>query len=191
MLLNNTADLAFLPNDTNTLHLTIIPLLKENIIVAIRRDCDGVEKLMTYALTYEDVVNRNAPKEKIITDMSIFHGIEFIYSPPNSYTYKKKKLIFGEFDSNSFINTNSLNQRLNYSLMQSGFGALLTTDADVSTMPENDKCVYFALKNPEAHQYFSVAHAKTADSPSYKLVCEFIKIAEDFFNCKHPLKKIL
>ena len=54
-----------------------------------------------------------------------------------------------------------------------------------------ENCIYFALQNPAAKQSFSIAHGKTADSPAYKLVNEFINTAIEFFDCENPLKKIL
>lgn len=191
MLAKNTADLVFSPTEENTPGFTIIPLLEENLVVAVRRDFEGVEPLLPYALSYDDVINRNFPDQKLIRDMTVFRGIEFIYSPPGSNSYKKRRLIFGESGSSAYINTSQPNQRLNYNLMQCGFGAFLTTDADVATMPSNENCIYFALQSPAAKQTFSIAHGKAADSPAFKLVDEFINTAKEFFDCENPLKKIM
>lgn len=191
MLTKSTADLVFIPTEESAPGFTVIPLLEENLVVAVRRDFDGVQSLLPCSLSYDDVISRNFPENKQLKDMTVFRGIDFIYSPPDSNIFKKRKLIFGESSSSPYINTHSPNQRLNYNLMQSGFGALLTTDADVATMPPNDNCVYFALQNPAAKQTFSIAHGKVADSPTYKLVTAFIQTAVEFFDCENPLKKIM
>ena len=190
-LSNGTADLAFLPNENSAPGFTTIPLLEENLIVAVRRDCKSAEHLLTYALSYEDIICRNYPDEKKISDMSVFHGVEFTYSPPNSAIFKKRKMIFGSADSSTYINTTTVNPRLHYNLMNSGFGAFLTTDADISTMPPSDKCMYFALKTPDANQIFSIAYAPLENSHTRKLVTEFINTAKEFFSCDNPLKKIM
>lgn len=192
LLTNKTADLIFIPTEGSAPGFMTIPLLEENLIIAVRKDFRGVEGLLPYALSYDEVISRNFPQEKQIKDMSLFHGLEFIYSPPDSNTFKKQKLIFGESNfSSRYISPKNLSQKLNYNLMRSGFGALLTTDADVATMQRSENCIYFALQNPAAKQSFSIAHGKTADSPAYKLVNEFINTAIEFFDCENPLKKIL
>lgn len=191
MLAKGTADLAFTPTEESVPGFTVVPLLVENLVVAVRQDFDGIAALIPFALTYEDVQNRDFPKEKRITDMSVFRGIDFIYTPPDSNIFRKRKLIFGDSSSVPFINVNQLNQRLNYNLMRSGFGALLTTDADVATMPPDKACIYFALHSPAAKQNFSIAHGKLPDDPTFTLVEEFIRTAREFFNCDNPLKKLI
>ena len=191
MLAKGTADLVFVPTEESAPGFTIIPLLVENLVVAVRRDFDGIHPLLPFALTYEDVLNRDFSEEKQIRDMSVFRGIDFIYAPPDSNIFRKRKLIFGDSGSAPFINVNQLNQRLNYNLMRSGFGAFLTTDADVATMPPDENCIYFALHSPAAKQSFSIAHGKHPDAPTYKLVEEFIRTAKAFFNCENPLKNFM
>lgn len=190
MLTKSTADLAFLPTEESAPGFVTVPLLEENLVVAVRRDFDGVQHLLPYALSYDEVISRKIPEEKQIRDMEVFRGVDFFYSPPDSNIFKKRKLIFGESESYPYINTSSPNQRINYNLMQCGFGAMLTTDADVATMSPNEKCVYFALKNPAAKQSFSIAHGKAADSPTYRLVNEFVETAKEYFDCENPLEKI-
>lgn len=191
LLTNNTADLVFLPTEGDVPGFTIIPLIKENLVIAVSKDFTQTKHLHEYGLSYYDILNKNIPEEKKISDMNLFRGIDFIYSSPDSNIYKKRKLIFGEIDSSSYINTAPQNQRLDYNLMRSGFGALLTTDADIITTSPDDSCIYFALKNPIAKQNFCIAHTKAPDSPTYKIVNEFVKIAESFFDCENPLKKII
>ncbi len=60
---------------------------------------------------------------------------------------------------------------------------------DMQEIKEN--CIYFALHRPAEKQSFSIAHGKTSDSPTFKLVNEFIRTAKDFFNCENPLKQLL
>lgn len=189
-LANDTADIVFMPTESDAQGFFTVPLLEENIIVALRKDFKDAQSLYPYALSYDDVVNRNYPIEKKIEDMSIFHGIEFIYSPPKSRVFKKKKILFGDTYSSHFVGVSSPNQRLNYNLMLSGFGAFLTTDSAVATMPDNDECMYFVLENPDAKQHFSLAYSATEDSSSHKLICEFVNTAKEFFDCENPLLKL-
>jgi len=180
LLTNNTADLVFIPTEESVPGFTVIPLLEENIVVATRKSLPGIQPLLPYALSYSDILHRNIPAEKQIEDITFFQGIDFIYSPPGSNIFKKRRLIFGASESTPHISIATLSQIFNYNLMQSGFGAMLTTDADVATMLPNDNCIYFALKNPAAKQYFSIAHGKVTDSPNYRLVQAFVDTAVTF-----------
>lgn len=189
-LANDTADIIFMPTENDAPGFFTVPLMEENIIVALRRDYKCADNLYPYALSYDDVVSRNYSSEKKIEDMSIFHSIEFIYSPPKSRVFKKKKMLFGDTDSAHLVGVSSPNQRLNYNLMLSGFGAFLTTDSAVAIMSDNDKCMYFVLENPNAKQHFSLAYSATEYSPSYKLICEFVNTVKEFFDCDNPLLKL-
>ena len=191
MLANNTADLIFIANETNAPGFTVVPLIHENMIVAVRKDFRGISHILNHALSYDDILNKTIPEEKMIADMSVFHGIDFIYSTPNSNVYKKRKLIFSDTTSYPSINTSSQNQRLDYNLMRSSFGALLTTDADIVTTPKDENLIYFALKNPSVKQSFCIAHSKTPDSVQYNIIDAFVKTAVALFDCENPLKKIL
>lgn len=191
MLTKNTADLAFMPTEKNLKGFKVVPILKENLIVAVRKDFKGTEKLLPYSMSYHDIISRKYPPEKIVHDMSVFNGIEFIYNPRNSNIFKKRKLIFGDTGSEGPVSASTAHQRLNYNLMQSGFGAFLTTDADIATMPPTDECMYFALESPVARQNFSIVYSTSPQSPSYKFICEFVNIAKDFFDCESPLEKII
>lgn len=188
LLTNNTADLIFIPTETSVYEFTVIPLIQENLIVAVRKDFKDISHILNYALSYDDILNRNFPEEKILTDMSVFHGVDFVYSSPTSNLYKKRKLIFNDTTSYPSINTSLQNQRLDYNLMRSSFGALLTTDADIVTTQKDDNIVFFALKNPRAKQSFCIAHSKTPASPQYEIINKFIKTAVELFDCENPLK---
>lgn len=191
MLTNNTADLIFTPTEATATDFTVIPIIHENLIVAVRKDYKSISHILDKALSYNDILNKNLPEEKKITDMSVFHGVDFVYSSPDSNIYKKRKLIFSDTNSYPSINTSSQNQKLDYNLMRSSFGALLTTDADIATMPNDDNLIFFALKSSSAKQSFCIAHSKTPDSPQYKIIDDFIKTAVDIFDCENPLEKLL
>lgn len=187
MLEKQVVDLVFIYTDTGLDDVVTKPLFEEKFSVAIRKDYPGAEELIKHALSYNELVECCYPAEKAIDDMALFHGIEFIYSPPNSNIYKKRKLVFAESEIETHITSSIGRQLLDYNLMYSGFGALFTTDAVIATMPEYEECMYFALGNPQARRNFSMCFRKNDDSPSAKIVHEFANVAKELFSMENPI----
>ena len=191
LLEKESADLIFIPTDTAPEHFTTVTLFEEKFVVAISKAYPGSEYLCEHAVTHTEIVNRNYTKEKEITDMSLFQGIEFIYSPPNTNIYKKRKLLFGNPDITPYITSSADRQQLNYNLMQAGFGAFLTTDANITTMPASSGCMYFVLRAPAAKRNFCIVYSAKETSHSFNIVSEFVAIAKELFLCDNPLKQLL
>lgn len=187
MLHKNIVDLIFVSGDENFSDTETSVLFIENFIIAMRQDCPGAEKLTPYALTYREIVSRCFPSEKAISDMSLFSGIEFVYTNLQSGTFKKRKMLFGEKDITPHITTNLARQQISFNLMYSGFGAFFTTDAVIATMPEKKNCIYFAIKNENAKQNFSICYSSDITLLSYKIASEFTKTAKKLFDIENPL----
>ena len=185
-----TADLIFISGAQASEDYCTVALLEEKFVVAMPRSM-VTQSLLPYALNHEEIVSGKYDRNKAITDMSLFHEIEFIYSPPNTNIQKKRKLLFGKSDLFPYITSNASRQQLNYNLMCSGFGALFTTDANIATMPPNSKCVYFILANPAVKQNFSIVYPQKDKVSSYRIVAQFVDTAKDMFLCKKPLKQLI
>ena len=185
-LQKETADLVFTSGGTPPEDCCAVELFVEKFVVAMPPHM-ATEALLPYALSHDELVNDNYAKRKEVTDLSLFHGIEFIYGPPNTNIQKKRTLLFGKSDISPYITSNSGNQKFNFNLMCSGFGALLTTDANIATMPADSKCVYFVLGGPAAKQSFSIAYPKNG---SWHTVSEFITTAKTLFSCDKPLLQL-
>lgn len=186
LLEKRTVDLIFTSNDTAGHDFVTEPLFEERCIIAIKGDYDGIDHLRPYSISYAETVSRSYPPEKAISDLSLFSGVEFIYAPPNSNLYKKRKMFFGESGLSRHVTSNTGRYQLNYNLMLSGFGALFTTDTALATTPPAENCLYFALNSPEATQNFSIVHATTSDLPSRRLIDEFIEISKKLFEGMNP-----
>lgn len=191
MLGDKTADIVFLPSEHSAPGYKIIPLLKEKFIIAIRKDYSNIARLSQYAFSYNEIIAENYPDEKQIKDISVFKNMEFVYCPPNSNIYSKRRLILKDMGISPYINTSSASPHLHYNMMLSGVGAFLTTNADLAVLPPTDKCYFFVLDIPDAVQTFSLAYDSTETSPAYRLKKEFIKTAKEFFDCENPLQKII
>lgn len=191
LLDKKTADLVFIPTDTFPEHFTAVTLFEEKFVVAVSSDYPICEHLREYATTQIEILNGTYAKDKEITDMSMFQGIEFIYSPPNTNIHKKRKILFGNPDITPYITSSADRQQLNYNLMLAGFGAFLTTDANIATMPPSSGCMYFVLSTPAAKRNFCIVHADKDDSHSFKIINEFVATAKELFLCDNPLKQLL
>ena len=113
--------------------------------------------------------------------MSLFSGIEFVYSPPYSNTYKVKTRLFGDRGTVPHITSSALNLQLNFNLAEAGFGAFFSTDAAIATLPPSDDCAYFIVEATDVTQSFNIVHNKDESSHSFRLIREFVNTALDIF----------
>lgn len=179
LLLSESVDLLFSsePKPAEEYHEYV--LLEERFVVAIPRD-KVPERLLPFAMTRDEVLCANYDESKMVSDLSLFHGVEFVYTPPQTTIQKKRKLLFGKEDLNPYITSNTQRQQLNFNLMRAGFGALLTTDMNVATMQPDDSYALFAIGGPYAKQNLSVV-TKPDSTP---IAEKFVDIARTIF--EHP-----
>ena len=184
----NLADLAFISTDTVPEGYHAVTLLNQTFVVVMPKGFPGSEHLLPFCLSHDQVISGDYDRSKRIRDMHLFSGIEFIYSAPDSAIYKKRRNLFGKSDMTPYITASSGRQQLNYNLMRSGFGAFLTTDANIATMPASPDCLYFVLDDPAARQDFSiVCPAAEEERP---VVQDFIGDAIALFHRLHPLEQL-
>ena len=187
LLEKNNADIIFTTGERNISDFTTSTLFDERFVVAMRKDFLNSKKLTPYALTYNEIITRNYPSEKTISDTSLFKDIEFVYSPPNTNIFKKRKSVFGSSKTGAHITSSSGRYQLNYNLMLAGFGALFTTDCAIATMPQSTNCVYFAFNSLVGKQSFCISHSDNNNLISRKIIHEFINTAKDLFTIDNPL----
>ena len=187
LLSSGAADLIFISEENESGAYKSETLFTERCIVAVGRDYKSAQKLSDRALNYTQIINRSYTKEDEISDISLFSGIDFIYNPPRSNMYKKRRLLLGDLGVSNHITTNSAKLQLNYNLMRAGFGALFTTDTAIATMPKTDDCLYFVLDNPEATRGFAVVYNSEKDGATGRIVTEFVNTAKSLFAVQNPL----
>ena len=123
---------------------TAVPLLQERFVVAVPQQAE-TEALHPYLLNHRDLVEGNYSEDRVLHNRDLLRGMEFVYMPPGTATYKKRRLLLGDSDIAPYVVTSKGSQQLNYNLMLAGLGAFLTTDANVATVPYGDRCRYIAL----------------------------------------------
>lgn len=183
----NMADLVFISTDSVPSGYRSVTLLNQTFVVVMPKGFPGSELLFPYALTHDQVISGKYDGNHRIRDMHLFQGIEFIYTAPNSAIFKKRRNLFGKSDMTPYITASAGRQQLNYNLMRSGFGAFLTTDANIATMPPDPDCLYFVLDDPAARQDFSIVCPPSGDRP---IAEDFITDAIALFHVSHPLAQL-
>lgn len=191
MLDKEMADLVFISAETIPNDYEEAVLFQEQLVIAIPSENPICKDLTAFAVTHEDLVGGSYPPDKKITDMSVFRGTEFIYSPPNTNIQKKRKLLFGKSDFTPYVTYNAGRQQLNYNLMLAGFGAFLTTDANIATMPPSANCTYFVLGGPASGPNFSIVWSSKEEYDAVSARQAFIEHAIRYYNDPQPLKKLL
>lgn len=188
LLEKEMADMILIRTDVIPGEYAAAELFAERLVVAMPLGHPGSEQLSEYAVSYEELISGTCQKQ--VTDMSVFQGVEFLYTPPNTNLYKKGRLLFGKSDIIPFITANAGRQQLDYNLMKAGFGALLTTDANIATMPASDRCMYFVLGGKEAEQSFSIVYPRQERGSTGEIRDVFVSVAKELFRCENPLKEL-
>lgn len=181
-----TADLIFVSGGEAPDSCCSVELFTEKFVVAMPPHM-VTDALRPYALCHRDLIAGDYGKDREVTRLELFRGIEFVYSPPNTNIQKKRSILFGKSDISPYITSNAGRQQFNFNLMCSGFGALLTTDANIATMPADANCVYFVLGDATARQSFSIAYGQNA---SEHILREFVSTAKALFAGDDPLSRL-
>ena len=181
MLKKEECDLIFTSADFKDDTFSVIPLFNESFAVMMRNDTVP-QCLERYILSHREITNHSYTKEKIVTDLTLFNNVEFVYSPPYSNTCKIKTRLFGDRGSVPHITSNALNIGLNFNLAEAGFGAFFSTDAVIATFPPSENCAYFAIEVPDMTQSFNIVYNKNESSHPNRLIKEFVNTAADIFN---------
>ena len=180
LLKNETADIIFTTESSEEYRSTV--LLEEHFVVAMPHNMVTPE-LMPYALSYEQLFESGV---KAVDDLSLFHDIEFVYTPPKTAIQKKRKILFGRDELPHYITSNATRHQFNYNLMCAGFGALLTTDANLATMPPSDDFCLFVLSDANARQNFSIVSLDDS-----LLSQKFTELALEIVNKSKSIKELL
>lgn len=182
LLLDETVDMVF-SSETAPAECKGHVLLEERFVVAIPRHLVP-ERLQPFAITRGEVLSAAYDESKMVSDLSLFHGVEFVYTPPQTTVQKKRKLLFGKEDLNPYITSNTQRQQFNFNLMRAGFGALLTTDMNLATMHPDNSYALFAIGGPYAKQNLSVV----TKADSKPITDKFVDLALALFEKNQSVK---
>ena len=175
----DTVDMVFMPTESVPSPYESVSLLNARLTVVLRRDTPEAERLKPYTVSYQELLSRSYDKSRMLSNMSMLNGIEFVYSPPKTSFYKKRRLLFGGSESESYVISNATNALFNYNLMRAGVGAFLTNDLNLATLPRYDDLVYLVLDGNDTEQDFAFVYPRDKQST----VCRaFVEIARSQFS---------
>lgn len=160
-------------------------LLRGQYVVAIPRSLVSKE-LLPFAISHKELLESKYDQSKTVSDLSLFHNLEFIYTPPKTTMEKKRKLLFGKDDLHPYITSNAQRQQFHFNLMRAGFGALLTTDMNLATMQSDDGYSLFVINNQHSKQDFWLVSKKERAL----VIDKFTELALSIFSQQQPLKDL-
>ena len=188
-LKKDLTDLVFTSTDLNEKEFKSVQLFKENYVVVMGRDSHIPSLLLPYAVTHDELMSCNYPKEKKIRDMSVFRDVEFVYSPPNSNIYRKRRLVLGQPNVSSHVTSSTIIMQLSYNLAKAGFGAFFATDAILAAMQSDEQCLYFVIEDSSVKQCFKAVY-NMENKESLSLTEDFIECARGLFDTDNPLMEL-
>ena len=182
LLDKSLADVILVPLETEPEGYRVTRLFPQHMVVALLKSTPISPALKACAVTWQELATLSYPPEKVVTDLSLFQSVEFIRMPPGSYITKRRTSLFGKFSVAPHAISNTSHVLMNYNLMLSGFGALLTTDCNIVTMPPNDDCRYFILSRSAASQDFCAVYLEKENAGNMALIHSFIETAAEMLS---------
>ena len=134
------------------------PLFNVRNIVAARRDLEGIEALMPYAITRSEALRdadiMTVPEEQL----ALFDKVKFITTDSiTPYRNRLSALLRGHYSVSSISVRNISNYGMNYDMMSAGLGATVAKNIDLcAPLFDDDELVYFAFDEPRAHRCLQV-----------------------------------
>ena len=171
-----------------------IPVTKMRTLIAVRRDYPGIEPLLDYALTREQVLCRSYEKELDGEILSPMKKIGFITTDISTgFRSRLDELADGNYALSNVSIHNIRHFGMNYCMMKVGLGATLTNDIDVSTnLFDDENIIYFALKNPKSLQTVYAVYRKGEElsEPVQSFINLFSDVVTEFTlkNTAEPLE---
>ena len=152
------------------------PILEARDLIAVRRDLSGIEELLPYALSREEVMRGVYPKEIIETQLSIFKNLPFLTTDTTTgYTRRITELVGNNYSLSRFSVKNVRDLGMYYAMMRAGLGATVVMDVHLSSPVFDDgNIVYFAVKNSNTIKHLYAVWRKGEElSPE---MLEFLEI---------------
>lgn len=153
-----------------------IPLQKERYIIAAKKDLCGIEHLLPYALTKDELMSKRNFSEKPVLSSDFFKGIDFIDMGTNSVLRSALGEFVNDLSYSSCYVHGTRKNDIYYELMKSGMGAVITTDFTASCFDDKDDIVFFLIDVKNEYRNACIIYEKNVNlSP---LAEEFIEIVK-------------
>ena len=155
-----------------------IPLLTENMIVAMHKDMIGASEIAHLATPKEKIISGELEEKDYIEDLSVFKNIKFFQYSNFSNTRQKMDLIFGSYKTVGYTVENARQVNMHNKLMCQKIGAIITTNFHITTNDfDNRDILYFLPKSEHSQRILYIITPKnTVISP---LVKSFLELSAE------------
>lgn len=155
-----------------------IKLIDEQLIIAVRRDMEGVEPLLKYSVSYDELISGNVPEEKKLDDLSMISSLPFLTFPKDANVTRHMNELIGTYNVSDYKILNARHGGVHYNFMREGFGALMTTTLIARMNPlGKDDLAFFVPKGERGLRPLYIA--KPSDLPATVAVRNFIALAKE------------
>lgn len=160
-----------------------IPLLSENMVIAMHKDLEGACEISHLSVSREKILKWDIKESDTVTDLSAFENIKFFGYSPFSNTLYKMKQILPDFKTAGYTVENARQVNMHNKLMKEKIGAIMTTDYHIGTNEFNDdNILYFVPKSEKLQRTLYIIIPKNATlSPAAE---KFIEISREISNFK-------
>ncbi len=150
-----------------------VPIVNERYVIALRNDYPCTAELRKYGLTREELLSGEDFPERVISDYSLFKGVDFLKVNSKSTLWRDMSRFLAHCDISRCQVYNSRNIDVIYDMMLCGMGATITTDTIVAQYPPHDNVTYYLVKVPNPTCQLYAIYKK--DKEPTKIVNSFIE----------------
>ena len=151
-----------------------VPILTENMIVAMHKDMLGASEIAHLAVPKGKILSGEIEEKDYIEDLSVFENIKFFQYSSFSNTRQKMDRIFGSYKTVGYTVENARQVNMHNKLMCQKIGAIITTDFHITTNDFNNSDILYFLPKSEHSQrtLYIITPKNTVVSPSVKSFLE-------------------
>lgn len=158
-----------------------IPILKENMIVAMHKDMQGAKEISHLSVSRERIISGDITEAEYVSDLSVFKDITFFEYASFSNTRYKMNQIFGTYKTANYTVENARQVNMHNKLMKEKIGAVITTDYHIRTKDfDDDNIIFFAPKSDYLQRTLYIIVPKNVKLPP--VVKKFLDIAKSVSN---------
>lgn len=156
-----------------------IPIIQVRTVVAAKRNLDGIEPLLPYALSREQVLKGDMRTALCEKELELFSDVGFITTDTlTGYKRQLTELIGNNYSLSRCSVKNIRHMGTNYKIMKAGLGATLALDIHLGTAAfDDDDIVYFAINNKKSVKTLNAIH-RIGEEPSRE-AADFIGYIKD------------
>lgn len=165
---------------------SVIPLQKEQYIVAAKKDLPGIKSLLPYALSKEELLSGKDFSKKQIRTPAFFKNVSFVDIGTNSVLRSALSGFIENVNCSSCYVYGTRKNDVYYELMLSGIGAVITTDFTASCFDDSGDVAFFLLDIKNKYRDACIIYRK--DDILSDIAHKFISVAKEKAKLSHSVR---